>query len=91
MADAPLHPDGDGSFELKYPTWQKAYQAAMTETDDSRLRQKILEAEEAITGRSTWLSDGGSHDAAAEELIAIHDALVGLNVLRKELDGKTQL
>jgi hypothetical protein len=94
MAKAPSPTVSDGSMsELRYPEWQKPYQAALLETDDSRLKQKILDAEAAILKRRQELSHGAPHagtslrEGAAPhaELMEISDALSSLNTLRNEL------
>lgn len=92
-------PNGDGSTpELPYPHWQKPLHAALVETDHSRLRQKILDAEAAMFKRkkeiATASSDGNgshlSHAASSAELMAISDALSSLEILRRELSKKSR-
>jgi hypothetical protein len=87
----------DGSTpELTYPEWQRLYQAALVETDHSRLKQKILDAEAKIFQRREQLrlsvmSTDASHPhrgASHAELMAISDALSSLNWLRNELGKK---
>lgn len=68
-----------------YP-WQNVYLAAVLETDNSRLVQRIAEARNAIEGRMTELEQ--DHLGTIEERAAIADALNGLKILRKErIDG----
>lgn len=83
--------------KLRFPDWQKPYQAALLETDHPRLRQKILEAEAAIFKRRQELSrDGDGHvdgspqdgPATSFETLAISDALSTLTMLRNELQKK---
>jgi hypothetical protein len=82
--------------EVTYPEWQKPYQAALLETDHSRLKQKILDAEAAILKRRRELSFDGPHagssfrndSAPRAELMEISDALSGLNTLRNELQKR---
>jgi hypothetical protein len=63
--------------------WQASYQAAILETDDRKLQQRLQVAKAAIDDRlhEMHLDHGG----APEERQAITDALGGLNVLRREL------
>ena len=74
----------DGTFMTlgKY-AWQLQYQAAMLETNRGRLPQRIREAQAVIDARLKELR--GRQDLAPDEQDAIHDALTGLNVLRKEI------
>jgi len=60
--------------------WQGAYQAAILETDDSKLLEKIVAAEGVIGLRIQSLI-GLPHDGEGQEL---DDALRALRVLRKE-------
>jgi hypothetical protein len=94
MAKTPAPRASDDSMpELTYPEWQKPYRAALLETDHSRLKQKILDAEAAILKRRQELSRGAPdaglslRDGAAPhaELMEIGDALSTLNTLRNEL------
>ena len=65
---------------LKFP-WQTSYLAAVLETDNSRLTERIRLAEEQITSRmSTVTTDERDED----ERVAINDALRGLTVLKRE-------
>jgi hypothetical protein len=80
-----LSPFPGGTFE--YP-WQRLYAAAMVETDDSQLPKKIRDAEAIVLQRKAQLKDGATDDGDAEELVAIRDALSGLNILRRELDER---
>jgi hypothetical protein len=98
MAKMPSSKVSDDSMpELTYPEWQKAYQAALLETEQSRLKQKILDAEAAILKRrQELLSRGAPHAgtslrdgaAAHAELMKIGDALSSLKTLRNELQKK---
>jgi hypothetical protein len=91
MAKMPSPRVSDNSMpELTYPEWQEAYQAAMLETEHSRLKQKILDAEAAIFKRRHELSHGAPHagtslTATHAERMKISDALSSLNTLRNEL------
>jgi hypothetical protein len=93
MAKMPSARVSDSMPEVRCPEWQKAYQAALLETEHSRLKQKILDAEAAILKRRQELSRGAPHAgtslldgaAAHAELMKISDALSSLNTLRNEL------
>jgi len=65
-----------------YP-WARSYEAAILETDRSKLAHHIRIAEQAISARERELND--NHVGTAEERSAIRDALSGLRVLRDEL------
>jgi hypothetical protein len=63
--------------------WEGLYEAAVLETDDGKLQQRIQAAKGASDTRlhDMQLDHGGT----PEERQAITDALGGLNVLRREL------
>ena len=61
--------------------WEKLYVAAILETDDERLPQRIRAAEEAISMRLKTLPHKESRLA---EIQKIENALKGLNTLRRE-------
>jgi uncharacterized protein involved in exopolysaccharide biosynthesis len=63
--------------------WQGSYQAAILETDDSKLPNRLRAAKAAIDNRIHELQT--DHGGTPEEWQAITDALGGLNVLRREL------
>jgi hypothetical protein len=63
--------------------WQRFYEAAILETDRSALARLIQTAQAAIDVRMEQLQS--DHHGSPEERQAIADALVGLNVLRKEV------
>jgi hypothetical protein len=68
-------------------TWARLYEAAILETDRSRLAARIQAADAAIKVRAQEL---GHHcEGTEDERIAISDALSGLKILRKELSGAT--
>jgi hypothetical protein len=94
IAKMPSPRAGDDSMpELTYPEWQEPYQAALLETDHSRLKQKILDAEAAILKRRQELSYGapdagwslGDGAVSHAELMEISDALFSLSTLRNVL------
>jgi hypothetical protein len=63
--------------------WQPSYQAAILETDDKKLLNRLQAAKAAIDNRLHELQT--DHGGTPEERQAITDALGGLNVLRREL------
>ncbi len=67
--------------------WEGLYEAAILETDDGKLQQRIQAAKGAIDTRlhEMQLDHGGT----PEERLAIADALSGLNLLRRELEGRS--
>jgi hypothetical protein len=68
--------------EFRYPSWQKAYQAALTESDPEVLRGKIEATENAIFRRFQELS--GMNGQGNEERVALDDALRALRDLQTE-------
>jgi hypothetical protein len=67
--------------------WKESYQAAMLETDDMKLQQRLQTAKSAIHTRIHELLM--NHGGTPEERQAIADALGGLNVLRRELQKRS--
>ncbi|MFZ0817781.1 MAG: hypothetical protein WAM78_19810 [Candidatus Sulfotelmatobacter sp.] len=66
-------------------TWARLYEAAILETDRSRLAARIQAADAAVKVRAQELSN--HYEGTEEERVAISDALSGLKILRKELSG----
>jgi hypothetical protein len=62
--------------------WRELYGAAMVEIDRSKLAGRIEVAHQAIQHRLRELEQ--DHGGSPEERQAISDALLGLDVLRKE-------
>jgi hypothetical protein len=67
--------------------WQESYQAAMIETDDKMLPNRLQLAKAAIDTRLHDLQM--DHGGTPEERQAISDALAGLNILRRELEKRS--
>ena len=68
--------------------WDELYKAAVLETDDTKLADRIRAAKGAIDKRlQEILSDHGS---TLEERQAISDALAAISVLRRELERRIQ-
>jgi hypothetical protein len=65
-----------------YP-WQQYYEAAILETDRSRLPALIKVAQHAINSRIQQI--GSDHQGTTEEREAIADALAGIRILQGEL------
>jgi hypothetical protein len=63
--------------------WEESYQAAILETNDTKLHKRILDAKAGIDTRLHELRM--DHGGTPEERQAITDALAGLSVLRREL------
>ena len=64
--------------------WQRFYEAAIVETNPSRLPVVIQSAQAAIDARIQQLAQ--DHHGTPDERQAISDAIAGLDFLRKELD-----
>jgi hypothetical protein len=67
--------------------WEESYQAAILETNDTKLHKRILDAKAAIDTRLHELRM--DHGGTPEERQAITDALAGLSVLRRELQVRS--
>jgi len=65
--------------------WPEVYQAALLETDWSKMEQRLQAAESAIHERERELSL--DHGGTPEERQAIADAARGLTTLRKEAES----
>jgi hypothetical protein len=68
--------------------WDDSYKAAILETDDKKLGERIHVAKGAIDMRLQELQS--DHGGTPEERQAITDALGGLQVLRRELERRSQ-
>ena len=68
---------------LKYPEWQTAYLAAVSEVHEANLKQKLAAAEAAIFRRQQALAslDLAEHH---QERIALQEAMEGLRILQRE-------
>jgi len=75
----------DPSREIKVPTsydWQESYQAALLETDWTKMQERVQTAESEIHKRRLELSQ--DHGGTPEEREALVNAMSGLRVLRME-------
>ena len=68
--------------------WDESYKAAVLETDDTRMLDRLRAAKGAIDSRLHELQM--DHGGTPEERQAITDALRGLQVLRRELERRRQ-
>jgi len=75
------HDASPPTSNLKFPEWQRQYQAALMELDRKKLPERVLEAENAIFQRLQSLAV--SRNGMAERQ-AIEDALGSLRVLKRE-------
>jgi len=71
---------GPSPYDSKY-SWQREYFAAILETDNETLRQRIQDAEQVITGRLDALKNDGHNPG---EMQALQDALNALMILKSE-------
>ena len=69
------------STALRYPEWQRPYQAALLEVDPKRLSQRVEEAEAAIFKRLQQLSE--IQDAQAERQV-IQGAIRALWIIERD-------
>jgi hypothetical protein len=69
------------STALRYPEWQRPYQAALFELDPKKLAQHVAEAEAAIFKRLQQLSE--SQDGETERQV-IEGAICALKILKRD-------
>jgi hypothetical protein len=67
--------------------WNEPYRAAILETDDAKLPNRLKTAKTAIDARLHELQS--DHGGTPEERQAISDALAGLTGLRRELESRS--
>jgi hypothetical protein len=77
----PADPSRDGVPIYK---WQAAYQAAVLETDWTKIQERLQQAESEIHERRLALSQ--NHGGTAEEREALANAANGLRYLRKDVE-----
>ena len=68
--------------------WNEPYRAAILETDEAKLPNRLKAAKAAIDARLHELQS--DHGGTPEERQAISDALARLTVLRGELESRSQ-
>ena len=67
--------------------WEQLYEAAVLETDDKNLSNRLQAAKGTIDSRLHEMKV--DHGGTPEELQAISDALHGLNLLQAELETRS--
>jgi hypothetical protein len=67
--------------------WEEVYKAALVETDDGKLPNRIQAAKVAIDNRLYELQM--DHGGTPEERQALSDALAGLMILRREPERRS--
>jgi hypothetical protein len=80
--------DTSTSQKIKFPHWQREFEAALLESDPQKLRQLVEAAEAAIFVRSQALAE--SADRRAEQQ-AISDAIRTLQAIQVEKLGLSRL
>ena len=70
--------------KLRYPDWQREFEAALAEVDPQKLPQRVKAAEGAIFLRQQALSDAPDHRAEQQ---AIADAMRKLRLIQTEKLG----
>ena len=73
---------------MKAKVWEERYSAAVLETDDEKLPKRIQAAKASIDARVHELQC--DHGGTPAERHAICDALAKLNVLRRELESRSE-
>jgi hypothetical protein len=79
-------PKREATMKADYP-WQELYEAAILETDDAKLLQRIPTAKAAIDARLQELQT--DHGGTSEEQQALSEALVGLTVLWRDWEARS--
>jgi hypothetical protein len=69
------------STALRYPEWQRPYQAGLLELDPKKLAQHVAEAETAIFKRLQKLSE--SQDGETERQV-IEGAICAMKILKRD-------
>lgn len=73
---------------MKAKVWEELYSAAALETDDEKLPKRIQAAKASTDARIRELQS--DHGGTPAERHAICDALAKLNVLRRELESRSE-
>jgi hypothetical protein len=76
--------DTSTSQNIKFPHWQREFEAALLERDPQKLRQRVEAAEAAIFVRSQTLAESAGRHAEQQ---AISDALRTLRAIQVEKLG----
>lgn len=72
----------DGVQVTKRYPWEEIYEAAVLETDFSRLPERIKAAQAAIDSRMQEMQ--GDHNGTPAERAAMQSALAGIRILKRE-------
>jgi hypothetical protein len=78
------YPDTSTSHTIKYPHWQREFEAALREGDPQTLRQRVDAAEAALFLRSQALVGNAQGHAERQ---AISDAIGTLRAIQRERLG----
>jgi len=73
-------------MKADYP-WQELYEAAILESDDAQLLERLPLVKAAIDARLQELQT--DHGGTSEERQALSDALVGLSALWRDLQARS--
>jgi hypothetical protein len=76
-----IDPEISSSRDIKYPDWQREFEAALRERDPKVLRERVDAAEAAIFLRLQTLANGSNEQAEQE---AISNALRTLRTFQRE-------
>jgi hypothetical protein len=76
--------DPSTSPNIKYPHWQREFEAAIIEADLQKLRQRVDAAEAALFQRSQALAEDPQRHAERQ---AISDAIQTLRTIQRERLG----
>lgn len=63
-------------------SWEEPYEAAILETDFSRLPERIKTAQKAIDSRMKQMQE--DHEGTPAERAALQSALTGIRILKRE-------
>ena len=75
---------GFSPSDIRYPAWQKEYQAALVERDTKKLLERVHTAETAIFNRLQELIQSSDNPEFEAERQAIQDALNALRFLKRD-------
>ena len=75
--------EGSSPSSLRYPVWQRAYEAALLELDRKKLLERVHTAEAVIFNRLQALVQIPDSPEHAAERQAMEDALNALRVLKR--------
>jgi hypothetical protein len=76
--------EGSSPSNLRYPAWQREYEAALREPDSKKLLERVHAAETAIFNRLQELAQNPDHPDHTPERQAIAEALSALQILKRD-------